>query len=318
MKHPQMKSRPQFPLMGQEEIQKVYHLQTPRWLFSDPRYADMNLEAKMTYVFLLNRFQLSRRNGWLNDHGEVFVIFPRKELAQELRICEKRITTAFRTLISRKLIWEKRNGLGSANHIYLAQVTPMEDSSYTSAPFLDPDEGGCKPAVLEVLEEDAVPEPPQIPSQNRERGTPRTVNEAALEVPYSPSSHKEKSHIDFSQNEVSQSGAGDEPPPLTLDDILQNCDLFSFSEELERCFTQAITQLFNTKLYRLGDKLLAQNQIHAILQHLDWEVLRWTEEKLLSSDSRTIRNPLAYTMATIMNTIQERQQGFYEGLSPGW
>ncbi len=46
----------------------------PRWPFSDPRYADMSLDAKVTYTFLLNRFQLSRRNGWVNDFGEVFVI----------------------------------------------------------------------------------------------------------------------------------------------------------------------------------------------------------------------------------------------------
>ena len=44
----------------------------------------MSLDAKVTYTFLLNRFQLSRKNGWVNDRGEVFVIFPRKALAKEL------------------------------------------------------------------------------------------------------------------------------------------------------------------------------------------------------------------------------------------
>ena len=37
----------------------------------------------------------------MNDFGEVFVIFPRKELARELRICEQRVTAAFRTLTVR-------------------------------------------------------------------------------------------------------------------------------------------------------------------------------------------------------------------------
>ena len=90
-----MKERPSFPLMRQTDVQTIYHMQMPRWLFSDPRYADMSLEAKLTYTFLLNRFQLSRRNGWVNDFGEVFVIFPRKELAGELHICEQRVTAAF-------------------------------------------------------------------------------------------------------------------------------------------------------------------------------------------------------------------------------
>ncbi len=70
----------------------------------------------------MNRFQLSRRNGWVNDFGEVFVIFPRKELARELRICEQKVTAAFRTLKELNLIWEKRCGRGDANQIYLATV----------------------------------------------------------------------------------------------------------------------------------------------------------------------------------------------------
>ena len=83
-----MKEHPSFPLMRQTDVQTIYHMQMPRWLFSDPCYAGMGLEAKVAYTFLLNRFQLSRRNGWVNDLGEVFVIFPRKELARELRIWE--------------------------------------------------------------------------------------------------------------------------------------------------------------------------------------------------------------------------------------
>ena len=81
--------------MKQTDVQSIYHMQMPRRLFSGPRYADMSLDAKVACAFLLNRFQFSCRNGWVNDHGEVFVIFPRKELVRELRICEQRVTAAF-------------------------------------------------------------------------------------------------------------------------------------------------------------------------------------------------------------------------------
>ena len=84
MKAAKLTEHPSFRLMRQTDIQNVWHMQMPRWLFSDPRYADMSLDAKVAYTFLLNRFQLSRRNGWINDDGEVFVIFPRKALAKEL------------------------------------------------------------------------------------------------------------------------------------------------------------------------------------------------------------------------------------------
>ena len=131
-----MKERPSFPLMRQTDVQNIYHMQMPRWLFSDPRYADMSLDVKVAHIFLLNRFQLSRRNGWTNNRGEVFVIFPRKELARELRICEKRVTAAFRKLAERNLIWEKRCSRGYANQIYLALVQPINDQGYTCTPFV--------------------------------------------------------------------------------------------------------------------------------------------------------------------------------------
>ena len=136
MRAAKLKERPGFSLMKQTDIQNLYYMQMPRWLFSDPRYADMSLDAKVTYTFLLNRFQLSRRKGWVNDQGEVFVIFPRLALAKELRVCEKRVTAAFRVLAERHLIWEKRCGRGDANQIYLARVEPIDDPDYTAIPDL--------------------------------------------------------------------------------------------------------------------------------------------------------------------------------------
>ena len=140
MRAAKMKERPTFQLMCQTDVQSIYHMQMPRWLFSDPRYCEMSLDAKVTYTFLLNRFQLSRKNGWVNDHGEDFVIFPRKALAKELRICEQRVTAAFKKLVELKLVWEKRCGRGDANQIYLARVTPIEDPDYSCAPFITEDE----------------------------------------------------------------------------------------------------------------------------------------------------------------------------------
>ena len=86
MKQENNENRPSFGLMKLNNIISYYHMQMPRWLFSDNGYSDMTLESKVAYTFLLNRFQLSRRNGWVNDAGEVFVIFPRKALAKELQV----------------------------------------------------------------------------------------------------------------------------------------------------------------------------------------------------------------------------------------
>mgnify|MGYP001059379226 CR=1 FL=1 len=189
MKAAEMKERPTFTLMKQTDVQSIYHMQMPRWLFSDPRYADMSLEAKVVYTFLLNRFQLSRRNGWINDRGEVFVIFPRQELARELRVGEKRVTAAFQKLSELNLIWEKRCGRGDANQIYLASVQPIDDPAYSCAPFVDDtsEHDGSRTAGMAGLTAEDRPsepqEPPFPPVQNRQNGDSRAVKMAVAEPP---------------------------------------------------------------------------------------------------------------------------------------
>ena len=176
MRAAKMKERPTFQLMCQTDVQSIYHMQMPRWLFSDPRYCEMSLDAKVTYTFLLNRFQLSRKNGWVNDHGEVFVIFPRKALAKELRICEQRVTAAFKKLVELKLVWEKRCGRGDANQIYLARVTPIEDPDYSCAPFITEDESEVRASRTA---KSAFPEPQKLTPSKKEK---RKIDQSHMEV----------------------------------------------------------------------------------------------------------------------------------------
>ena len=229
MRAAKIKEHPSFPLMKQTDIQNVYHMQMPRWLFSDPRYAEMSLDAKVTYTFLLKRFQLSRRNGWVNEYGEVFVIFPRKSLAAELRICEQRVTAAFRKLAELQLIWEKRCGRGDANQIYLATVIPMEDSAYECAPFLSPklSEYSSGNADFEVLDgTDQHQEPQDLQPKNSKTCSSKT-SESALPEPQKPGpSYTDISYPDPSNvsPSVPQTGPADEEKELIS--ILDACELF--------------------------------------------------------------------------------------------
>lgn len=132
-----MTKKPSFPLMKQGDIQSIYHLQMPRWLFTDARYMGLSLEAKVAYTFLLNRFQLSRLNGWINDDGEVFIIYTRRSLAGEMQVSYHKIIEAMKELSAAGLIWERRCGRGDANQIYLALVEHGEAVG-GSAPFVSP------------------------------------------------------------------------------------------------------------------------------------------------------------------------------------
>ena len=315
MRAAKMTERPDFTLMKQTDIQSLYYMQMPRWLFSDPRYAELSLDAKVTYTFLLNRFQLSRRKGWVNDQGEVFVIFPRKSLAAELRVGEKRVTAAFRALVEAKLIWEKRCGLGDANQIYLAVVEPQDDPEYECTPFSsdEHENGGSRTADLTVLEGEADPEPPHQLFQSGENGAPRAAGLTVLEPPKRRSSKKEKRNTDLSQKEVSQPVSGTaadgqmDAEEEELMDILDACELFAFPAETARVFENAVERLFYSDSFHIGKAVLPKCRIRAKLKLLDGMVLMDAERKLAANLGQDVKNSTAYVMATILNSVAEQE-----------
>ena len=309
-----MKERPSFPLMRQTDVQSIYHMQMPRWLFSDPRYAGMSLDAKVAYTFLLNRFQLSRRNGWVNDFGEVFVIFPRKELARELRICEQRVTAAFRALKELNLIWEKRCGRGDANQIYLATVMPQDDPDYTSAPFIPGEEGKSRTADSEGLDGSGFSLPAQesqdMGGKNRETCASRTADIEVPEPQKLRPSYKDLSHTYPSHTDVSPSvprGDGRADGEAELMGILDACELQCFPGETAQVFENAIERLFYADSFRVGNATLPQSRVRARLKLLDYTVLQTAEAKLYANLDRPVKNSTAYAMATIFNCVAESE-----------
>ena len=318
MRAAQLKKHPSFSLMKQTDIQSIYYMQMPRWLFSDRRYAEMSLDAKVTYTFLLNRFQLSRRKGWINDEGEVFVIFPRKALSAELRICEKRVIAAFHKLAELHLIWEKRCGRGDANQIYLAKVEPQDDPNYECTPFNSEEyEGGSsRTADLAVLDAGSEPQAAQEPQdrqfKNCINGNSRTAETAVAELPNLPPSKKEIRNTERSQKEVSQSvRAAPERDRQTDEEelmgILNACELYLFPEETAKVFENAIERLFYSDSYRIGNATLPRCRVRAKLGQLNMMILREAERKLSANLEQEVKNSTAYVMATVFNAITESE-----------
>ena len=309
MKAAKLTEHPSFRLMRQTDIQNVWHMQMPRWLFSDPRYADMSLDAKVTYTFLLNRFQLSRRNGWVNDAGEVFVIFPRKALAKELRICEQRVTAAFRKLAELQLIWEKRCGRGDANQIYLASVTPIDDPGYECAPFCSESYESCgsrtaDSAFLDTEEpQDTRPQNPEIPAF-------RTADPDVPEPQDSGASNTDLSQPDIAFSDVSPSvpsedGLADDEKELT--GILDACELSYFEPEVARVFENAIERLFYSDNLRIGQAVLPRSRVRSRLHLLNYFVLQEAESNLHANRNAPVRDSTKYVMSTIYNCITETE-----------
>ena len=91
----------------------------PQILFRDIKFKDLSTDAKTLYGILLDRMGLSVKNGWLDEQGRVYIIFPVQEVMDALGCADNKATKLFRELEKFGLIERKRRGLGKPNLIYV-------------------------------------------------------------------------------------------------------------------------------------------------------------------------------------------------------
>lgn len=108
-----------------ETLQHSYY-QMPQELFCNEKYKKLSIEAKVIYAFLLNRMNLSRMNKWINEKGEIYLIYTRKEIQSKLNLSDKPVTGAFKELREANLIKEEKQGFGKPNLIYIGKIEHEE------------------------------------------------------------------------------------------------------------------------------------------------------------------------------------------------
>lgn len=104
---------------GQQADQfKLYRV--PKVLFTEESFWNVSTDAKLLYGILLDRMNLSARNGWLDDAGRVYIIFTIEEIKSSLGCAEKKAVKLLDELEKKcGLIERKRQGLGKPNLIYV-------------------------------------------------------------------------------------------------------------------------------------------------------------------------------------------------------
>lgn len=102
-----------------QESERLNFITIPKLLLKDKRFRDISSEAKLLYGCLLDRNSLSQKNGWVDSHNRVYVIYTIKEMQDDLCCATEKISKVLRELETIGLIYRKRNGRGKANYIYV-------------------------------------------------------------------------------------------------------------------------------------------------------------------------------------------------------
>lgn len=109
------------PYKVNEYLENTFY-QVPKELFTNPYYKKLNSDSILLYALLLDRLSVSRKNEWIDEDGNVFLLFSRKEVEKKLKLSDKTVTKAFKQLAEHKLIYEKRLGFRKKNVIYVGKI----------------------------------------------------------------------------------------------------------------------------------------------------------------------------------------------------
>ena len=112
---------------GQQSTSVPFY-RIPKALFTDPAYKDLSIGAKVLYGLLLDRMNLSAKNGWFDRWGRVYIIFTVAEIMSALD-CEKQKSLKLLDELEKKgrLIKRRHQGKGRPNLIYVKNF--LKDSS---------------------------------------------------------------------------------------------------------------------------------------------------------------------------------------------
>jgi len=93
----------------------------PKFLFVDP-FKHISNDAKVAYALLRDRNELSIKNSWVNDRGEVYLLFTRADLQELLNVSKNTCTKIMKELVDHNLITEEKLGDRKPNMIYVNTI----------------------------------------------------------------------------------------------------------------------------------------------------------------------------------------------------
>ncbi|CYZ54963.1 dnaD and phage-associated domain protein [Streptococcus suis] len=101
----------------------------PKPFIYDDKYKNISNNAKLMYMLLFGRLELSIKNGWHDKEGNVFQYYTNEQLMVDLNGSEKTIIKFKKELKDVGLLEEVRQGNNLPNRIYISAVDGAVNST---------------------------------------------------------------------------------------------------------------------------------------------------------------------------------------------
>lgn len=259
--------------------------QMPQELFDNEKYKKLSLEAKVIYSFLLNRMKLSKINHWINNQGEIYLIYTRKEIQSKLNLSDKPVTRAFKELRNANLIKEEKQGFGKPNLIYIGKIEHEEiETNYIISDY--------------NMETDS--EYIRLDNQTRRdyfEGEHPISNTENLRINNKYIIKQKNNNIDVSQSDIEKEN---------LEYIKQKCELYLFDEKQRNIIENTLDIMFYSKELKIGQAILPKENVRSRMQLLNASIIFYALDKLnyLKPDTQ-IYNSTNFIISCLYNAITE-------------
>ena len=265
-----------------ETLQHSYY-QMPQELFCNEKYKKLSIEAKVIYAFLLNRMNLSRMNKWINDKGEIYLIYTRKEIQSKLNLSDKPVTRAFKELRETELIKEEKQGFGKPNLIYIGKIEheELQINDINTDDYIEMDN---------LLTDNRIKEDYCV-------GKNTILETENLRANKKDNKKHKNNNIDVSQSEIETKN---------LEAIKQKCELYLFKESQRNIIENTLDLMFYSNNLKIGQAVLPQEVVRSRMQLLNASIIFYAFDKLnyLKQDSK-IHNSTNFMISCLYNAITE-------------
>lgn len=125
------RGHPMFPYHYGYEAESYTFYRVPKVLFAEPEFRALSTDARLLYGLMLDRMQLSIKNGWADEEGRIYIIYTVGSIMSDLNCGNKKAGQLLAELDERKgigLISRVRQGQGRPDRIYVHKCITQDMS----------------------------------------------------------------------------------------------------------------------------------------------------------------------------------------------
>ena len=281
--------------------------QMPKFLFESELKTTLSAEAKVLYMLLRDRHELSIANGWINKNNEVFLIFTRNEMCEMLGCGKNKTTKLVNELINSGLMDEERQGLSKPNLIYL---------NYINIDTYVPKEE--KKAVKASIDADSLKSSFKTP-ENQASGLPKIKLQDSRKLSLNKTNNNNTNYSDT--DTINLSADADPTDKIDLiekkkyyEEIIKEnigYDYFksfnSYKDQIDNVFDVIVDVLISQKeYYKINQENIPTRLLKEKFLKLTDSHIQYVFDKL-ENYNKEIKNPFAYLVSSLYNSLYSNE-----------